>query len=62
MKYKYSIYALDYEWLQCSGIGQRSPAYCMALVAIIISITIKNDSAARLEMKLIRLDMNYILY
>ena len=33
MKYKYSIriYALD-EWLQCSDIGQRSPAYCMALV------------------------------
>ena len=45
MKCKYSIYALDYEWLQCSGIGQRSPAYCMALVAIIIIIitTIKYD-------------------
>ena len=38
MKYKYSIYALDYEWLQCSGIGHHSPAYCMALVAIIITI------------------------
>ena len=42
MKYKYSIYALEHEWLQCFGIGQRSPAYCMALVAIII-ITIKYD-------------------
>ena len=40
MKYKYNIYALEHEWLQCSGIGQRSPAYCMALVTIII-ITIK---------------------
>ena len=42
MKNKYSMYALELEWLQCSGIGQRSPAYCMALVAIII-ITIKYD-------------------
>ena len=42
MKNKYSIYALEHEWLQYSGIGQRSPAYCMALVAIII-ITIKYD-------------------
>ena len=44
MKYKYSIYALEHEWLQCSSIGQRSPAYCMTLVAIIIIITtIKYD-------------------
>ena len=46
MKYKYSIYAPEHEWLQCSGIGQRSPAYCMALVTIIIIIiiiTIKYD-------------------
>ena len=44
MKYKYSIYALDHDWLQCSGIGQLSPAYRMALVAIIIIITtIKYD-------------------
>ena len=48
MKNKYSIYALAMdEWLQCSGIGQLSPAYCMALVAfiiiIIIIITIKYD-------------------
>ena len=44
MKYKYSIYALamEHEWLQCSGIGQRSPAYCMILVTNII-ITIKYD-------------------
>ena len=44
MKYRYSIYAyaLDHEWLQCSGIGQHSPAYCMALVYSII-ITIKYD-------------------
>ena len=42
MKNKYSIYALEHEWLQCSGIGQHSPAYCMALVSIII-ITIKYD-------------------
>ena len=42
MKNKYSIYALEHEWLQCSGIGQRSPAYCMTLVTIII-ITIKYD-------------------
>ena len=42
MKYKYSIYALEHEWLQCSGIGKRSPAYCMTLVTIII-ITIKYD-------------------
>ena len=42
MKNKYSIYALEHEWLQCSGIGHHSPAYCMALVAIII-ITIKYD-------------------
>ena len=38
MKYKYSIYALEREWLQYSGIGHRSPAYCMALVTIIITI------------------------
>ena len=40
LKYKYSIYALEHEWLKllCSGIGQRSPAYCMILVAIIITI------------------------
>ena len=42
IKNKYSINALEHEWLQCSGIGQRSPAYRMALVAIII-ITIKYD-------------------
>ena len=42
MKNKYSIYALEHEWLQCSGIDQQSPAYCMALVRIII-ITIKYD-------------------
>ena len=42
MKNKYSIYALEHEWLQCFSIGQRSPAYCMALVTIII-ITIKYD-------------------
>ena len=42
MKYKYSIYALEHEWLQYSGIGQRNPAYCMELVAIII-ITMKYD-------------------
>ena len=42
IKCKYSIYALEHGWLQCSGIGQRSSAYCMALVAIII-ITIKYD-------------------
>ena len=40
IKYKYNIYALarEHEWLQCSGIGQRSPAYCMELVTIIITI------------------------
>ena len=38
MKYKYSIYALEHEWLLCFGIGQRNPAYCMTLVAIIITI------------------------
>ena len=44
MKNKYSIYALEYQWLQYSGIGHHSPAYCMALVAIIIIIiTIKYD-------------------
>ena len=42
-KYVYSIYDLEHEWLQCSGIGQRSPAYCMTLVSIIIIITIKYD-------------------
>ena len=35
VKHKYSIYALD-EWLLCSCIGQHSPAYCRALVDIII--------------------------
>ena len=42
MKNKYSIYALEHEWLQYSGMGHHSPAYCMALVAIII-IAIKYD-------------------
>ena len=42
MKYKYSIYASEHELLQCSCIGQCSPAYSMTLVAIII-ITIKYD-------------------
>ena len=37
-KYVYSIYALEREWLQCSGIGHRSPAYCMTLVTILITI------------------------
>ena len=41
-KYSTSIYALEHEWLQYSGIGHHIPAYCMALVAIII-ITIKYD-------------------
>ena len=40
MKYKYSIYALEHDWLQCSGIGHRSPAYYMTLVTIIIIIII----------------------
>ena len=43
MKYKNSIYALDYERLQCCGIAHRSPAYSMTLVAIIIIISIKYD-------------------
>ena len=45
MKYKYSIYAPEHEWLQFSDIGQLSPAYCMTLVTIIIIIiiTIKYD-------------------
>ena len=41
MNYKYSLYALEHEWLQCSGIGQHSPAYSMALVDIMIIITMK---------------------
>ena len=40
MKYKYSVYALDHEWLQCSSIGQYSPAYCMAIADSIIIIII----------------------
>ena len=42
MKNKYSIYVKTKTRLQYSGIGHHSPAYCMALVAIII-ITIKYD-------------------
>ena len=38
MKYKYSIYAPEHEWLQCFGIGHCGPANCLALVAIIIII------------------------
>ena len=38
IKYKYSIYALEREWLQCSGIGHRGPVYCKTLVVIIINI------------------------
>ena len=34
MKYKYNIYALEHEWLQCSGIGHHSPAYCISLYDI----------------------------
>ena len=34
MKNKYSIYALEHEWLQCSDIGHYSPAYGMTLVTM----------------------------
>ena len=58
MKYKYSIYALEHEWLQCSGIGHYSPAYCMTLVTIIITIKYDKREWFEQQSRQSSLDMN----